>query len=110
MGELEAMCRHNLPITVVIVNNNGIYQGVDTLDPSFIPPTVLIPRARYEKIADAFGGKGFFVDHPDQLKGALDEAMASKVPTIVNIMIAPAVDRKPQKFNWLSTETATSKL
>ena len=32
--EMETICRYNLPITVVVVNNGGIYNGTDQEVPS----------------------------------------------------------------------------
>ena len=54
--EVEIACRYRLPITFVILNNNGIGGGVDEFDPANVPVSVYTPRARYEKIIEAFGG------------------------------------------------------
>ena len=40
-----------------------------------LKPNALIYGARYDKMMEAFGGKGFFVKDPKDLRGALDEAM-----------------------------------
>ncbi len=100
--ETEVACRFNLPITVIIINNNGIASGVAELDREPLPPWVYTPRARYEKLADAFGGKGWFVDSLVDLRPALDAALAEDGPSIVNVMIDPKATRKPQKFGWLT--------
>ena len=66
--EVETACRYQLPITFVILNNNGIGGGVDEIDLARgIPPSVYTPRARYERVIEAFGGRGFFVEKPDEL-------------------------------------------
>jgi 2-hydroxyacyl-CoA lyase 1 len=100
--EVETACRYRLPITFIILNNNGIGGGVDEFDPDNVPVSVYTPRARYEKLADAFGGRGFFVTTPAELGPALKEALADPRPTIVNVMLNPRADRKPQKFGWLT--------
>jgi 2-hydroxyacyl-CoA lyase 1 len=100
--EFETACRYRLPITFIILNNNGIGGGVDDFDPANVPVSVYTPRARYDKIADAFGGRGFFVTKPGELGPALKDALASPVPTIVNVMLNPRADRKPQKYGWLT--------
>jgi 2-hydroxyacyl-CoA lyase 1 len=101
--EVETACRYQLPITFIIINNNGIGGGVDELDPARgIPPSVYTPRARYERIVEAFGGRGFFVEKPAELSAALKEALADPRPTIVNVMIGTRADRKPQKYGWLT--------
>jgi 2-hydroxyacyl-CoA lyase 1 len=101
--EVEVACRYQLPITFIIINNNGIGGGVDEIDPARgIPPSVYTPRARYERIIEAFGGRGFFVEKPAELETALKEALADPRPTIVNVMIGTRSDRKPQKYGWLT--------
>ena len=61
--ETETICRYNLPVCVVIMNNNGVYRGDEKnptggADPS---PLVFVKDARYEKLMEAFGGVGAHV-------------------------------------------------
>ena len=100
--EFETAARYALPITFIIVNNNGIGGGPETLDPANVLPNAYTPNAHYEKIAEAFGCSGYFVTRPDELKPALETALADSKPSIVNIMINPKAQRKPQKFGWLT--------
>src|SRR5688500_16497701 len=61
--EVETICRYNLPVCVVILNNNGVYRGTD-VNPTGGPdvaPTVFVKDARYEKMMEAFGGVGVYV-------------------------------------------------
>lgn len=99
--ELETAARYKLPIKIVILNNGGIGQGVADEDMSDPPlPHTLLQSARYERIAEAFGGKGIHVTDPGDLGAALDEAMAFDGLAVVNVLIAPTADRKPQKHSW----------
>ena len=101
--EVEVACRYNMPITFIILNNNGISGGPSTLDPSRpVLPVAYVPQARYERVIEAFGGDGYFVETPDQLKPTLERAFASGKPNVVNIMISPQATRKPQQFGWLT--------
>lgn len=100
--EVEVACRYALPITFVIVNNNGIGGGPSELDPANVPPSAYTPNARYEKVIEAFGGKGYYVETPEELTKALDEAMTADVPTLVNVMIDARSQRKEQEFGWLT--------
>ena len=101
--EVEVACRYNLPITFIIVNNNGIGVGIKEMDPGLPPPVFAYTiNARYEKIIEAFGGKGYFVTAVNELGPTLKTAMENSKPCIVNIMIDPGAQRKPQKFNWLT--------
>jgi 2-hydroxyacyl-CoA lyase 1 len=100
--EVEVACRYGLPITFIIINNNGIGGGPPTLDPKRVLPTAYVPNARYEKVIEAFGGEGYFCETPDEIRPALEASFASGKPGIVNIMINPASQRKPQQFQWLT--------
>jgi 2-hydroxyacyl-CoA lyase 1 len=104
--EMETICRHNLPITTVVINNNGIGGGVSELRPGVPPPpSVLLPGARYEKVIEAFGGRGFYVSEPSQLRPALEAANAGDGPALVHVVIDPRAQRKPQKFDWHTGRT-----
>jgi 2-hydroxyacyl-CoA lyase 1 len=48
------------------------------------------------------GGKGFFVEEPKDIRGALDEAMNFRDPALVNIVLSQGSARKPQQFRWHS--------
>ena len=76
--EIETICRYRLPVTVVILNNGGVYRGDEAPTGNDPAPTVLNARARHELIAEAFGGKGYHVTTPSELRSALAEAIASQ--------------------------------
>src|SRR3954464_21358 len=86
--EVETLCRYHLPVCIVILNNNGVYKGTDTdptgRDPA---PTVFVKGARYDKIAEAFGGVGVNATTPAELRKAMEEALRSRRPTLINAVI-----------------------
>jgi oxalyl-CoA decarboxylase len=82
--EIETICRYRLPVTVVILNNGGIYRGNEAPTDSDPAPTVLNAGARHEFLAEAFGGKGYHVTTPSELRSALTEALASNGPSIID--------------------------
>ena len=101
--EVEVACRYQIPITFIIINNNGIGGGISKIDlDRGIPPSILSIGAHYERIIEAFGGKGYCVSTPDELPSTLKKALEDPMPTIVNILIDPKAQRKPQKFQWLT--------
>jgi 2-hydroxyacyl-CoA lyase 1 len=101
--EVETAARYGMNnITFIIVNNNGIGGGPDELDPTRVPPSAYTPNAHYERMAEIYGGKGFFVTRPEELGPVLKEAMSTPKPSIVNIMISAKSQRKPQQFAWLT--------
>jgi 2-hydroxyacyl-CoA lyase 1 len=99
--EVEVACRYKLPITFVVINNNGIGGGPSQLG-DMPPPNAYTPNARYERIVEAFGGVGFYVEKPEDVTPALEEAYASGKTAVVNVMINPRANRKPQQFGWLT--------
>jgi oxalyl-CoA decarboxylase len=88
--EVETICRYRLPVTVVILNNGGVYRGDEAPTGNDPAPTVLNARARHELIAEAFGGKGYHVTTPSELQSALTEALASNGPSIIDCELDPA--------------------
>lgn len=103
--EVETICRHNLPVKFVVLNNGGI--GASASEAPVVEgvpsPGTLMRAARYDLMMEAFGGRGFFVEDPADLRKALDESMAHNGPTLVNVIINPQAERKPQQFRWLTT-------
>ncbi|HEV2979327.1 MAG TPA: oxalyl-CoA decarboxylase [Casimicrobiaceae bacterium] len=87
--EVETICRYNLPVCVVILNNNGVYRG-DEVNPtggSDPSPLVFVKGARYEKLMEAFGGVGVQATTPAELRSAMEEAIRSRKPTLINAVI-----------------------
>ena len=101
--EVEVACRYNMPITFIILNNNGIGGGPSKVDPSRpVMPTAYVPNARYERVIEAFGGEGYYVERPEDLRPAIEASFASGKPGVINVMISPQARRKPQQFDWLT--------
>ncbi len=103
--EMETLVRYKLPAKIVVLNNGGIGPGMPQIpdNPMFnLKPNALIYGARYDRVMEAFGGKGFFVQDPKDIRGALDEAMKFDGPALVNVMISQGSARKVQEFAWHS--------
>src|SRR5256712_12333743 len=87
--EVETICRYNLPVCVVVFNNNGVYRGTD-VNPTGGPdvaPTVFVKNARYDKLIEAFGGVGVHATTPAELRKGMEEAIRSRKPTLINAVI-----------------------
>jgi 2-hydroxyacyl-CoA lyase len=103
--EMETLCRYGMPAKIVVLNNGGIGPGMPEIpaNPMLnMRPNTLIYGARYDRMMDAFGGKGFYVEDPKDLRGALDEAMNFPGPALVNVKLSQGSARKPQQFRWHS--------
>ena len=108
--EVETICRYNLPVCVVIFNNDGIYRGTDVnaagSDPAI---TVFVKGARYDKMIEAFGGVGVNATTPDELKRAVDAAMDSGKPTVINAVIDPSAGTESGSIGKLNPQSAVKK-
>jgi 2-hydroxyacyl-CoA lyase 1 len=103
--EMETLVRYGFPVKIVVLNNGGIGPGMPEIpeNPMMnLKPNALIYGARYDKMMEAFGGKGYFVEDPKKIRGALDAAMEHRGPALVNVVISQGSTRKAQQFAWHS--------
>lgn len=94
--EVETLVRYQLPVVVIVFNNGGVYGGDRRSqeemagpykdDPA---PTSFVPGAAYHTLIEAFGGKGYLVATPDELKSALTESFSARKPSVINVTIDP---------------------
>ncbi len=109
--EVETICRYNLPVCVVILNNNGVYRGTD-VNPTGGPdvaPTAFVKGARYDKLMEAFGGIGVHVTSPAELRRAMEEAIRSKKPTLINAVIDETAGTESGRITSLNPQSAKKK-
>jgi len=103
--EMETLCRYNMPAKIVVMNNGGIGPGMPEIpsNPMLnMRPNTLIYGARYDKMMQAFGGYGAYVEDTKDVRGALDELMNFPGPGLVNIKLSQGSARKAQEFRWHS--------
>jgi oxalyl-CoA decarboxylase len=109
--EVETICRYDLPVCIVIFNNNGVYKGTDVnqaggADPA---PTVFVKNARYDLMMTAFGGHGVTVATPEELGRAMREAVASGRPTLINAVIDETAGTESGRITNLNPTRAATK-
>jgi len=109
--EVETICRYNLPVCVIIMNNNGVYRGTDknlsgTAD---VAPTVFVKDSRYEKMMEAFGGVGVYATTPAELRKGLEEAIKSRKPTLINAIIDETAGTESGRITSLNPQSAAMK-
>ena len=108
--EVETLCRYNLPVCIVVLNNNGVYKGTDTdptgRDPA---PTVFVKGARYDKLMEAFGGVGVHATTPAELRKAMEEAIRSGRPTLINAVIDETAGTESGRITSLNPSAAKKK-
>ena len=88
--EFDTALRYNLPVVVIVGNDsrwNAEWQlqlqhyGADRLVGCELLPS------HYEKVAEAAGGYGEIVRHPDHLAAAVGRAVTSGLPACINVII-----------------------
>jgi len=106
--EVETICRYNLPVCVVIFNNNGVYRGTDInpIGGPDVAPTVFVKGARYDKLMEAFGGVGAHATTPAELRRAMEEAIRSKKPTLINAVIDETAGTESGRITSLNPKSA----
>jgi len=106
--EVETICRYNLPVCVVVLNNNGVYRGTD-VNPTGGPdvaPTVFVKGARYDKLMEAFGGVGAHATTPAELRSAMDEAIRTRRPALINAVIDETAGTESGRITSLNPQSA----
>ena len=108
--EVETICRYNLPICIVVFNNNGIYRGTDVNSTSDdVASTVFVKDARYDQMMAAFGGVGIYVTSPADLTVAVNEAIASGKPTLINAVIDENAGTESGRIGNLNPQSIVKK-
>lgn len=109
--EIETICRYNLPVCVVVFNNNGIYRGTDTnpTGGSDVAPTVFVKDSRYDLMMQAFGGVGVYATTRDELSAAVIAAMDSGKPTLVNAIIDENAGTESGRIGNLNPQSVVNK-
>ncbi len=82
--ELDTAIRHRLPVLVVISLNGGW-----TADPEQNKPGRNLGYTRFDKIAEALGGHGEYVERPEDIRPALEraaKAVAEGKTALVNVV------------------------
>jgi len=85
--ELDTAARFGLPIVTVIMNNGGWSAG-------WVPLGV----RHYERLAPGFDGEGELIERPEQIRPALERALAATTPFIVNALVEPAAEYFPGRY------------
>jgi oxalyl-CoA decarboxylase len=108
--EVETICRYDLPVCIVVFNNNGIYKGTDVNSRGGdVAPTVFTKNARYDLMMQAFGGIGVHATTADELQKAMAEAIASGKPTLINAVIDETAGTESGRITSLNPAKAAIK-
>jgi len=95
--EMETAHREGLPITVIIANDQawGMIKGGQKLVYRARYCGVDLSDVRYDKLAEAMGCYGERVTSPDQIRPALQRAVDSGLPSVLDVVVDAAVHMVP---------------
>jgi acetolactate synthase-1/2/3 large subunit len=91
--EFDTLVRHRLPVVAIVGNNNawGLEKHPMELMYGWSVAAELNPGTRYDQVVEALGGHGEYVTRPGDIGPAIDRALASGAPALVNVACDPAV-------------------
>ena len=92
--EVDTAVRYQLPVLFVICNNGGYaaaFEGIDN-------PQRELGFTRYDRMVEALGGHGEFVERPEAIRPALERAYASGKPAAVNVITDPYASASTAAF------------
>jgi pyruvate dehydrogenase (quinone) len=101
MGEFATAVKHGLPITVVVIKNNTLgmikwEQMVFLGNPEY---GCELHPIDFVKFAEACGGMGFRCERPDEVRPALEAALASGRPALVEAVVDPFEPPMPARVS-----------
>jgi acetolactate synthase-1/2/3 large subunit len=103
IAEFDTMVRHDLPITVVIMNNKswGASRVLQKVESGRLVGTGL-GNARYDLVMSAFGGDGYIVTELSELGVTLRQAIASRRAACVEIAISDEDEIPPAMLSAMT--------
>ncbi|MET0068402.1 MAG: oxalyl-CoA decarboxylase [Candidatus Thiodiazotropha sp.] len=108
--EIETITRYKLPVTVIVMNNGGIYRGDETNEAGDqAAVTVFNSDTRYDQMMVALGGEGVRVTTPEELAEALERSIKSARPTLIDAIIDPAAGVESGRIGNLNVVSTIGK-
>lgn len=112
--EIETAVRSQLPVIIVVMNNSGIYKGIDTKRYSYneyekLPSTALSKETRYDVLAKSLGADGILVKTEKEVHDGFQKALenlSKGETTVLNVIISPGVQKKVG-FGWQNKKKTT---
>ena len=102
IGELETAVRYNIPVVTVVNNNHGLLQDKRGDDRGYqnVPGATSSDLWQFSdvdmaKVAESMGAFGIRVDRPGDIQGALEQALASGRPAVVDVVTDPQDSEAP---------------
>jgi acetolactate synthase I/II/III large subunit len=95
--EFEAMVRQKIPVVGIVGNDAGwmqIRRGQEQFYGADRLPATGLSFTRYDQVVEALGGHGEWVEKPKDIRPAIERAIASGKPALVNVKLGRSDFRK----------------
>jgi acetolactate synthase-1/2/3 large subunit len=91
--ELETALKHRLPLVALLWNNSSWGPGFEQMPMlrGRVDPFDMLPELRYDRMFEAIGCHAEHVVEPDEIRPALERALASGKPSVVNVIGDPRI-------------------
>jgi acetolactate synthase-1/2/3 large subunit len=90
--DYDSLVRFDMP-AVLVVGNDGAWGEIRVPQVGIYGPegevATRLATSRYDRVTEVFGGHGEHVERPEELRPALERALAAGVPSIVNVLLDP---------------------
>ena len=101
MGDILTIRQYNLPVKIVVFNNGSLGFVAMEMKAQGYPPFVTdLANPDFALMAQAIGIKGILVERPDQVAGAVTEALAHDGPVLLNVRVNPSELTMPPKIEF----------
>jgi len=93
LAEMDTAARFKLPVVLIVGNDAGwgLERELQSWGTGGAPTVACeLQPARYDLVMKAFGGDGETIDQPEEVRPALERALASRVPYCLNVKIRGA--------------------
>jgi thiamine pyrophosphate-dependent acetolactate synthase large subunit-like protein len=104
--EIETAVRCKAPVVAIILNNN-CWGSEKAYQKYFFKERYVgsdITNPRFDKFAELFGGRGFYVERAADIGQAVAEALKADVPTIIEIPVDPEALEQPARSDAVKQE------
>ena len=98
LAEFDTLCRHKLPV-IAIIGNDASWQQIAREQKQMLGSNIGTELAfnSYEKVAEGYGGKGYYVEDHESLFETLKQAKEDAklgFPVLINVKLAKSDFRK----------------
>jgi pyruvate dehydrogenase (quinone) len=89
MGEFVTLLQLNLPVKIIVLNNGTLgFVELEMKAGGFLDTQVALTNPNFAAMAEAMGIKGIRVEKPQDLPGAIEQALRHNGPVLVDVVSA----------------------